>query len=230
MPLPNEIMCGRFGLWASPRQVADHFQLQKQLPLTPRYNIAPSQEILAVGQDREGKRKAASLRWGLVPRWATDTSTGYKLINARAESIFTKPTFRAAAKKRRCLIPASCFFEWKRSEEGPKQPYCIMPKQGVLFSFAGLWETWENKATGQKIHSCSIVTTRANDAVQQLHDRMPVVITEDNYDLWLDRNLQDPDSLRHLLEPIPGQRLKIYKVGLEVNNPANDSEEIIKPV
>ena len=223
-------MCGRFGLWASQKQVADHFQLQKPLPFSPRYNIAPSQEVLAVGQDREGRKKAAKLRWGLVPHWATDTSTGYKLINARAESLFSKPTFRIAVKKKRCLIPASCFFEWKPSGEGPKQPYCIRPNKEDLFAFAGIWERWENKATGQKIYSCSIVTTRANEAVKQLHDRMPVIISKDEYDLWLDRNTLDPESLKHLLEPISDHCLEIYKVGLEVNNPANDTEEVVKPV
>ncbi len=222
-------MCGRFGLWASPGQVADHFQLQSQLPLMPRYNIAPSQEILAVGQDREGRRKAASLRWGLIPKWATDTGMGYKLINARAESVFSKPTFRSAAKKRRCLIPASCFFEWKPSGEGPKQPYCILPRQSEVFAFAGLWETWENGATGQKIHSCSIVTTRANEAVQPLHERMPVLVAPENYDLWLDRNIQDLEAVKRLLEPPPSDWLEICKVGTEVNNPANDTQEIIRP-
>ena len=138
-------MCGRFGLWANPKQIADHFQLQEPLPFVPRYNIAPSQEVLAVGQTREGQRKQTWLRWGLVPHWAKDEKVGYKMINARAESMFDKPAYRSAARKRRCLIPASCFFEWKRRGQGPNQPYCIRPRDDDLFAFAGIWERWEEE-------------------------------------------------------------------------------------
>ncbi|MDZ7761699.1 MAG: SOS response-associated peptidase [Desulfovermiculus sp.] len=224
-------MCGRFGLWANPKQVADHFQLQEQLPFTPRYNIAPSQEVLAVGQTEEGTRKAAWLRWGLVPHWAKDEKMGYKMINARAETIFTKPAYKTPAKRHRCLIPASCFFEWQRSDKGSKkQPYCIRPKDEGLFAFAGVWEHWQDKEAGKKINSYTIVTTRANKAVAELHDRMPVVIWKENFDLWLNRSVVDPEQLQPLLEPISSQELEIYPVGLEVNSPANDSEEVIRKV
>ena len=222
-------MCGRFGLWASPKQIADHFQLQEPLPFTPRYNIAPSQEILAVGQTREGQRKAAWLRWGLVPHWAKDDKVGYKMINARAETIFTKPAYKAPAKRHRCLVPASCFFEWQRTAKGSrKQPYCIRPKDQGLFAFAGLWEHWQDEEADRKIDSCTIVTTQANEAVAELHDRMPVIIGEADFDLWLDRSVEDLERLQPLLEPVSGQELEIYPVGLEVNSPKNDSEELIK--
>jgi len=221
-------MCGRFGLWATPKQLADHFQLQEPLPFIPRYNIAPSQEILAVGQNREGTRKAAWLRWGLVPHWAKDEKVGYKMINARAETIFTKPAYKAPAKRHRCLIPANCFFEWKRAGEKKKQPYCIRPKNEGLFAFAGLWEHCEDQKSGHKIDSCTIVTTRANAAVAELHDRMPVIIGEADFDLWLDRSVEDPQRLLPLLEPISSQELEIYPVGLEVNSPKIDSVELIK--
>ena len=224
-------MCGRFGLWATPKQAADHFQLQEPLPFTPWYNIAPSQEILAIGQTLEGIRKAAWLRWGLVPHWAKDEQANYKMINARAETIFTKPAYKAAAKRHRCLIPASCFFEWQRSDKGSKkQPYCIRPKDEGLFSLAGLWEHWQDEEAGKKINSCTIVTTRANKAVAELHDRMPVVIWKENFDLWLNRSVEDPEQLKPLLEPISSQELEIYPVGLEVNSPRNDSEEVIRKV
>ena len=224
-------MCGRFGLWASPQRVAEHFQLQEPLPFTPRYNIAPSQEILAVGQTRAGLRKAAWLRWGLVPHWAKDEKVGYKMINARAETVFTKPAYKTAAKRHRCLIPASCFFEWQRSEKGTKkQPYCIRPKGKAFFAFAGLWERWQDREADRKIDSCTIVTTRANEAVAQLHDRMPVIIGPEDFDLWLDRGVEDPERLLPLLEPVSSQNLDIYPVGAEVNSPANDSDKVIKRI
>ena len=223
-------MCGRFGLWANPKQVADHFQLQEPLPFTTRYNIAPSQEILAVGQTREEKRKAAWLRWGLVPHWAKEQKIAYKMINARAETIFTKPAYKAAAKRHRCLIPASCFFEWQRKEVNKKQPYCIRPKNEDLFAFAGLWEHWEDQEASRKIDSCTIVTTRANEAVAELHDRMPVIIGIEDFDLWLDRSMQDSGKLQTLLEPVSSYELEMYPVGFEVNSPSNDSEDVIRKV
>ncbi len=223
-------MCGRYGLWTDPDQVAEHFQLQDAFSYTARYNIAPSQEILAIGQSLKGERKANMLRWGLVPFWSKDTRIGYKMINARAESIWTKPAYRVAARKQRCLIPASCFFEWRRKDEGNKQPYCIVPKKEKLFAFAGLWEHWEDQESGQKVNSCTIITTKANEAVQGLHDRMPVIILPDSYDLWLDRRVQDKDRLQPLLRPLPSELLNIYPVGFELNRPDNDSEEIIRPI
>ncbi len=223
-------MCGRFGLWAAPEQIKDHFNLQELRPLSTRYNIAPSQEILAVGKSAEGIRKATMLHWGLVPHWSKEAKSSYKMINARAESIFSKPAYRVAARKRRCLIPASCFFEWKRKVKGAKQPYCIRPKHDQLFAFAGLYEHWEDQKSGQKIDSCTIVTTRANDTVQELHDRMPVIILNEDYDLWLDKEIQEPDRLKPLLEPVPSQAMEIFEVDLKVNNPANDSEEVIIPI
>ncbi len=222
-------MCGRFGLWAEPRQIEDHFQVQLHLPITPRYNIPPGEEILAIGQSEDGLRKAAWLYWGLVPRWSKEPNSGYKMINARSECMFDKPAYKSAARKRRCLIYASCFFEWKRRGQGSKQPYCIRPRDAALFAFAGIWERWEDKEAGHSINSCAIVTTRANEAVQKLHDRMPVIIARDNFGLWLDRSVQKPEALQSLLEPLASQELEIYQVGLAVNNPRNDSEEVIHP-
>ena len=152
------------------------------------------------------------------------------MINNRAETIFTKPAYKAAAKGHRCLIPASCFFEWKRTGEKKKQPYCIRPKDEGLFAFAGLWEHWEDQEAGQKIDSCTIVTSQANEAVAALHDRMPVIIGEADFDLWLDRSVEDPEQLQPLLEPISNQELELYPVGLEVNSPGNDSEKVIRKV
>ncbi|WP_051564539.1 SOS response-associated peptidase [Desulfovermiculus halophilus] len=138
-------------------------------------------------------------------------------------------TILAAAKRHRCLIPASCFFEWKRTEGKKKQPYCVRPKDEGLFAFAGLWEHWQDEEADRKIDSCTIVTTRANEAVAELHDRMPVIIIrEADFDLWLDRSVEDPERLQPFLEPVSSNDLEIYPVGLEVNSPGNDSEEVIK--
>ena len=223
-------MCGRFGLWADHQEIQDHFQIQELLPLEPRYNIAPSQEILAIGQTEKKTRKSARLRWGLIPHWAEDTKTGYKMINARAETLWKKPAFRAAAKRRRCLIPASCFYEWKRNEKGSKQPYCIRPQDNDFFAFAALWEHWHDTASDEKIDSCTIVTTEANNAVSELHDRMPVIIPLSGYDSWLDRTIERPDDLKHLLVPCPSEDLVIYAVSKEVNNPQNDYASVVKPL
>ena len=144
--------------------------------------------------------------------------------------MFGKPAYRSAARKRGCLIPASCFFEWKKRRRGSKQPYCIRPRDVDLFAFAGIWERWEDKEAGQSINSCAIVTTRANEAVQDLHDRMPVIIEKESFGLWLDRSLQEPEALKHPLEQMASQELEIYQVGLAVNNLRNDSEEVVRPV
>ncbi|MFO7801355.1 MAG: SOS response-associated peptidase [Desulfovermiculus sp.] len=158
-------MCGRFGLWAEPRQIEDHFQVQLHLPVTSRYNISPGEEILAIGQTEDVLRKAAWLHWGLVPHWSKEPGSGHKMINACSESMFDKPAYRSAARKRSCLIPASCFLEWKRRGQGPKQPFCIRPRDTDLFAFAGIWERWEDKEAGYSINSCAIVTTRAIEVV-----------------------------------------------------------------
>jgi len=216
-------------LWSQPEQVAEQFGLASITALTPRYNIAPSQPVLAVGQDAAGNRKAALLRWGLVPHWAKEPQSGYRMINARAESLWTKPAFRAAARHRRCLIPADCFYEWRRQPTGPKQPFCIRPQGDSLFAFAAIWERFEEQDTGRRIDSCAIVTTRANDAVAVLHDRMPVIIAPQDYDPWLDHSLQEPQTLQRLLGPCPAAALRVYPVGPELNRPANDYPDLIQP-
>jgi len=222
-------MCGRFGLWAEPQTIQDHFRLQEPLPLEPRYNIAPSQEILAVGQDESQQRHPAILRWGLIPHWSKDTKSGYKMINARAESLWQKPAYKSAAKRRRCLVPASCFFEWKRSD-GSKQPYCIRPKRRELFAFAAIWERWKNSETGETIFSCAIVTTPANEAVSILHDRMPAILDRPSFDLWLDRTVRESTELQELLSPCPSDWLDLHPVSKRVNSPKNDTKDVVQPV
>jgi len=168
------------------------------------------------------------LRWGLVPFWAREQSTGSKMINARADTVFSKPAYKAAIRRRRCLIPASGFFEWKRGERG-KQPYLIRVRGAELFAMAGLWERWESSETGEVIESCAILTTRPNSVVGELHDRMPVVIAPESYALWIDPQVKSQEELVPLMVPYPEENTVIQRVSKEVNNPANDGPSVIQP-
>lgn len=199
------------------------------LPLPLRYNIAPSQKIPAVRVSRSKDRELAMLRWGLIPFWAKEQSSNYRMINARADTVFSKPAYKAAISRRRCLIPASGFFEWKRGERG-KQPYMVRLRSDELFGMAGLWERWESSETGEVIESCAILTTRPNSAVGELHDRMPVIIPPDFYAHWLDPEVRSRDKIAPLLEPYPDEETLIQQVSKEVNNPANDNPSVIQPV
>lgn len=222
-------MCGRFVLTAPGRLVAEHFQLGHQPQLEPRYNIAPSQGIAVVRTSPESdQRELTILRWGLIPFWARDTKIGYKMINARGESVATKPAFRAAFKQRRCLIPASGFYEWKR-EKRRKQPYYFQIKAGEIFAFAGLWERWKDPA-GNSIESCTIITTEANALLAPIHDRMPVILDRHDYDQWLDIRTGAPDQLQKLCRPFPAEEMKSHPVSTAVNSPSHDAPECIEMV
>jgi putative SOS response-associated peptidase YedK len=167
-------MCGRFALFASGEEVAQRFQLSETPLFDPRYNIAPTQTVPAV-RAGDGGRYLSLLRWGLIPSWSSDPKIAYKLTNARSETAASKPSFRSAFKQRRCLIPASAFYEWQKVSAKIKQPYCIRPRDGGLFAFAGLWERWNDPA-GETVESCTILTTEANELMRPLHDRMPVIL------------------------------------------------------
>ncbi|MBN2232399.1 MAG: SOS response-associated peptidase [Deltaproteobacteria bacterium] len=216
-------MCGRFGLWATTAEVAEYFALAEVPRVSPRYNITPAQDIMAVGINATGQRRAAWLHWGLVPHWAGAGKGARGMINARAETVFTKPWFRDAARGARCLIPANCFFEWSESRSSGRQPWCIRPRQGGLFAFAGLWDLWVDPDSGRRLHSCAIITTASNEAVARVHDRMPVILSLRHHDLWLDRSVRDVGTLLPLLVAVPAAELKIYPVGTAVNDPAHDS-------
>ncbi len=222
-------MCGRFVLVAPGRLVTEHFQVGDQPDLEPRYNIAPSQGIAAVRFDPEsGDRRLAVLKWGLIPSWAKDKKIGYKMINARGETVADKPAFRAAFRHRRCLIPASGFYEWKR-EKRNKQPYYFQMKHGRLFAFAGLWESWKSPEE-EIIESCTIITTEANALLESIHDRMPVIIHEADYEQWLNIRNQDKGELRQFLRPFPAEEMQTHPVTAAVNSPSNDCAECIKPM
>ena len=220
-------MCGRYNLIEDARALVDFFILDNSLEMLPRYNIAPSQDIPVVRQDREG-RELSLLRWGLIPHWAKDHKIGYRMINARAETVAQKPSFRTAFRRRRCLIPATGFYEWKKVAGG-KQPYNIRMKDGGLFAFAGLWERWKG-GDGNLVESCTIIVTDANDLVRPVHERMPVILDPADYGTWLDPGLQEPARLRPLLVPHPSAGMDLYPVSSRVGSPANDDSELVRPL
>lgn len=195
----------------------------------PRYNIAPTQPVPVIRQHpKEPTRTLSLLRWGLIPSWANDPSVGAGMINARAETAAVKPAFREALESRRCLIPADGFYEWQRNGK-TKQPYCFEVGDGELFAFAGLWDRWKN-ASGSVIETCSILTTIPNAVTSAVHDRMPVIMRSDNYDLWLDPAFRDTASLSEMLRPFDAGLMRRCPVSTRVNNAQNDDAECAKPV
>ncbi len=216
-------MCGRFLLLSSGREVAEAFDLTGFPELAPRYNIAPTQPVLAVRAADTG-REAALLRWGLVPPWAKDMKQAP--INARAETAADKPTFRHALRKRRCLVPADGFYEWAAAG-GRKQPYCFRPWAGRPWAFAGLWERWQGPEG--PLESCAILTTEANELVRPVHDRMPVILPERYWAAWLDAGLQGAGELLPLLRSFPSDAMRAYPVGPRVGNPRNDGPACLEP-
>jgi putative SOS response-associated peptidase YedK len=221
-------MCGRFVQDFDSGMLAAIYNLASASELPPRYNIAPSQPVAAVRQQQAGARELTMLQWGLIPHWAQDPAIGHKLINARSETAHEKPSFRQALKTRRCLIPASGFYEWQqRGKE--KQPFYIRRRDGEPLSLAGLWERW-TAPTGDILETCSILTTSANDLLQQLHERMPVVLQREQFGLWLDRAVSDSKLLGELLQPCAAELLESYPVTREINRPAFDRPECIQPL
>lgn len=221
-------MCGRFTLTQSAEEITEFFGLSEVLELTLRYNIAPSQLIAAIVQDKGSQEnKLKWMRWGLIPSWAKDTKIGYKLINARAETLTEKPSFRNAFKHRRCLIIADGFYEWQKREKH-KQPYYIQLRNKQPFAFAGLWETWQPE-DGEAIISCTIITTEANALMQPIHDRMPVILSPDVYEQWLDPTVNQSEDLQETLKPYESEMITT-PVSNVVNNPVHDLPECVKPI
>lgn len=221
-------MCGRFTLVTNPDQLQVRFSLDDiPFDLQPRYNIAPGQLIPAIIEDK-GQRRIGQLKWGLVPTWAQDEKIGYKMINARAETLQEKPAFKRLFERKRCIIPADGFYEWQQRKSG-KQPMRIMMKSGELFAFAGLFDTWI-KPDGQKVHSCTIVTTKPNEVVKDIHDRMPVILRQEDEAIWLDREKYDAELLRSLLVPYDPEEMRAYPVSTIVGSPKNDVPECIAEI
>jgi putative SOS response-associated peptidase YedK len=229
-PVKLGVMCGRYRLSAKERYLRDHFGLDEDPPWTPRYNIAPTQQVPIVRQDaKEPKRTFSLVRWGLIPYWAKDASIGFKTINAMSETAAEKPAFRDAMKRRRCLIPADSFYEWQRIGPKEKQPYNFGMIDDSIFSFAGLWERWRDPA-GEFIETCSILTTQPNALVAYVHDRMPAILRPEDYDLWLDRDMKDATLAADCLKPFDPRLMKKYPVSARVNRPENDNQECAREV
>lgn len=222
-------MCGRFTLITPAEALAEQFQLFEIPSLAPRYNIAPTQPVAAVRRvPGDGQRELVLLRWGLVPFWAKDPGIGARMINARSETVAEKPAFRAAFRRRRCLVPADGFYEWRRLERG-KQPFYVRLRDERPFAFAGLWEHWEGPDE-TAIDSCTLLTTEPNDLIRPVHSRMPVILAPKDYDLWLDPGVQKVELLQPLLRPYPSEGMLAYPISTWVNKPKNDSPRCIEPL
>jgi putative SOS response-associated peptidase YedK len=221
-------MCGRFTLFTPASRLAEVFLPGEALSMAPRYNIAPSQAVLAVRvSPGTGRREFATPRWGLVPAWAKDASIGNRLINARAETAAEKPAFRRAFRERRCLIPADGFYEWKPEAKG-KRPFYVRMRNGAPFAFAGIWERWEGISAGA-LETCAILTTEPNELLAPLHDRMPVILAPEFHDAWLDPATRSPERVSRLLHPFPSGAMEAYPVGRAVNDPKVDDRSCIQP-
>lgn len=219
-------MCGRFELHTNPAAIALAFGLPHPPAISPRYNIAPMQDVPVIRATRTGERELSQVRWGLVPRWAKDPSIGARMINARAETLAEKPAFRNALKWHRCIVPADAFYEWKAIPGAGKQPYRIGMKSGAPFALAGLTERWLSP-DGGILDTCTIVTTPANRLIGPLHDRMPLIISPEDYARWLDKSVED---VTDLLSPYPADAMNFHPVSTRVNTVKNDDPSIIEPV
>ena len=223
-------MCGRYALYTDYAAILERFGIEESAigegEYSPSYNIAPSQKVLAVVNDG-AKNRLGYLKWGLVPPWAKDQKIGYKMINARAETAAEKPSFRHAFKKKRCLVIADAFYEWQRTDEG-KIPMFVHLKSAKPFAFAGLWETWKSP-NGEIVNSCTILTTQANRLMGTIHDRMPVMLTEEGEKRWLDPK-QDPQVLEELLKPFDSEKMEAFEVSAAVNSPKHNGPELIRKV
>src|ERR1039457_4201340 len=218
-------MCGRFTLQIPPEMLAEIFGLM-EIPVYPfRYNIAPTQQIPVIRQN--GQNHLEFLRWGLIPSWAKDHAVGNRMITARSETVAEKPAFRTAIKYKRCLIPSSGFYEWVK-EGDTKRPIYIHLKDDPLMVFAGIWEQWKSPEGGI-IESCSILTTHSNKLIEPIHDRQPVILHPEEFNLWLDRNMTDPEKLKRFYQTYPSERMGMYQVSPQVNNPRNDFSDLIRP-
>jgi putative SOS response-associated peptidase YedK len=225
-------MCGRYRLGAGRKAFQKYFGTADRVDedLAPRYNIAPTQIVPTIRQDvHEPRRELTLMRWGLVPNWAKDATAGYKMINARSETITLKPAFSEPFKKRRCLIPADGFYEWQRLDAKTKQPYAFLLADESVFAFAGIWDRWKDPQ-GATLVTCSILTTTPNALTADVHDRMPVILRPDDYDLWLDPGMTRTDDLLPLLKPYAADQMKRFPVSARINSVANDDQSCSEPV
>lgn len=223
-------MCGRYRLSRRKQIIEEHFDsVSGEEDWSPRYNVAPTQPVPIIRQHpKEPRREMSLVRWGLIPWWAKDASGAARMINARSETAATLPAFRDALKSRRCIVPADGFYEWLRAGK-TKQPFCFEVNDGELFAFAGLWERWKD-ADGKALETCSILTTTPNVVTSTVHDRMPVILSPDSYDMWLDPGFADAAAVSELLKPYDARLMRSYPVSARVNSVANDDVECAAPV
>jgi putative SOS response-associated peptidase YedK len=223
-------MCGRYRLSRRKRLVEEYFEsVSSEEDWSPRYNIAPTQPVPVIRQNpKEPVRELSLMKWGLIPSWAPNPSVAASMINARSETASTKPAFRDALKSRRCLIPADAFYEWVRKGKA-KQPYCFEVNDGKLFAFAGIWDRWKDPQGGW-IKTCSILTTTPNAVTSAVHDRMPVILDPDAYDLWLDPGMTNVAAASELLKPYDATSMRSYPVSTRINHVANDDEDCCRAV
>ena len=222
-------MCGRYSLTATAKKLAETFVDYADVPadMPPRYNIAPSQPIAVIANNE--RHQVEFFQWGLIPSWAKDPKIGNRMINARSETLAEKPSFRTAYRRRRCLVLADGFYEWRRNPDKSKTPMYIQLEDQAPFAFAGLWEVWHSPQA-DTILSCTILTTEPNDLMTSIHNRMPVILPRDAYAQWLDPNEQKPDQLQLLLKPYPAEEMIAHPVSTVVNNPSNDVPTCVQPV
>jgi putative SOS response-associated peptidase YedK len=223
-------MCGRFTLTAELAEIKELIAgLRGDIHLESRYNIAPSQPVLTVLND--GSKEITFTRWGLIPSWAKDISTGNRLINARSETVHQKPSFKDSLRRRRCLILADGFYEWQETlGKKPKIPWYIQLKSHKPFAFAGLWSSWIDKSSGEELLTSTIITTSANALLEKIHDRMPVILNPEHYSEWLSTEERPSERLLPLLTPYPPDELRAFMVSTIVNNPLVDNEECIRSI
>jgi putative SOS response-associated peptidase YedK len=225
----NLLMCGRYRLSRRKQMIEEYFgSVSDEQEWTPRYNIAPTQPVPVIRQNsRQPVRELSLVRWGLVPWWARDSTGAAKMINARSETAAVKPAFRDALKSRRCLIPANGFYEWRQTGK-TRQPYCFEVDRGELFAFAGLWDRWSDSG-GRTLETCSILTTTSNAVTSAVHDRMPVILDPESYDLWLDPGMNGGSEVLELLKPYTARPMQCYSVSTRVNSAVNDDEACAAP-
>jgi putative SOS response-associated peptidase YedK len=218
-------MCGRYTLTNS-QQLALRFDVASVPPVEATFNAAPSTPLPVI-VEQDGQRTAQLMRWGLVPHWAKDPHIGFKMINARAETVAEKPSYRTSLRRQRCLVPARGFYEW-RKDGNAKLPYYIHLRDDSLFAFAGLYDTWQDE--GEPLRTFTIITTKPNGLVEPIHDRMPAILHKDEEALWLDPEVQDTGLLTALLRPYPDDEMEAYQVSTRVNSPANNDPTVLAPV
>lgn len=219
-------MCGRYLISAEAGAITEHFGLLAAPDHSPRWNVAPGQDVPIIRSGRNGERTCATVRWGLVPSWSKDPAIGQRMINARAETAAEKPSFKTPLRRRRCLLPADGFYEWTATADG-KQPWCIRAVDDGLFALAGLWERWTKGDV--PLETCTILTTSPNATIKPIHDRMPVIVQPADYNLWLDPLNEDVESLQPVLRPAADTLLRTFPVSRHVNRPVNDDPRCAEP-